>query len=358
MRETRRARTARGTRRARRARTAMAALGLAAGLTLTACGADGGRVETTESGLTRLVVDYSPTANNAHLSLGVRRGVFERHGFDIEQVPGSGASANSVALLLNGQIQLAVTEITAVPAAVGAGFPVQIVTSLVTDYESPQGDAFSLVVPGDSAISSFADLAGRTVAVNGLESFFDLTVREAVRQEGGDPDAVDVIAVPFEDQLAALRQGRVDAISTVEPFAGQLVADGFRSIGNPATAALGPRSVASVLMASREFVAENEDVMRRFQRAWGEATTYANDHPDEIRETIVETTGAPPEAVADLPLPWYVSGIDRRSAELITSLMVEYGRLESEPALDEYTWSEAPDATDLATPPRGLEVSG
>ncbi|MEU6646692.1 ABC transporter substrate-binding protein [Saccharomonospora sp. NPDC046836] len=339
-------------------RKARIAIGLVAGLTLTACGADGGQTESTESGPTRLVIDYNATANNAQLALGIERGVFERHGIEIEQVPGSGASSNSVALLINGQIQLAVSEITAVPAAVAAGFPVQVVTSLAADYESPEGDAFSLVVPGDSPVRSFADLAGRTVAVNGLESIFDLTLREAVRQAGGDPGAVEIIAVPFEDQLAALRQGRVDAISTIEPFAGQLLADGFRSIGNPSAAALGPRSVAAVLMASRQFVAENEDVMRRFQQAWEEATRYANDHPDEVRQTIASTTGAPAEVVADLPLPWYVSGIDRRSAELIAELMVDQGRLQTAPPLEEFTWPAAPDATDLVTPPRGLTVTG
>ncbi|WP_461000268.1 ABC transporter substrate-binding protein [Streptomonospora sediminis] len=308
--------------------------------------------------MTQIVIDYSHTANNAQLTLGAERGVFERHGIAIDQVPGSGASANSVALLINGQTQLAVTEITAVPKAAAADFPVQIVTSLTTDYESPQGDAFSLVVPDDSTVRSFADLEGSTVAVNGLESFFDLTLLEAVRRAGGDPDAVDILQVPFEDQAGALRQGRVDAVSTVEPFAGQLLADGFRSVGNPATAALGPRSVPSVLMGSREFVAQNPGVMRRFQRAWGEATEYANDHPGQVRRTIAETTGTPPEAVAELPLPWFVSGIDRPSARLIARLMADYGWLEAAPALEEFTWPQAPDATGLTTPPRGLEVSG
>ena len=335
-----------------------AALATALTVLLGACTGSPDRIETTADGLTRLVVDYSATANNAQLALGVEQGIFARNGFAIEQVPGSGASANSVALLLNGQVQLAVTEITAVPAAAAAGFPVEIVTSLATDYRSPQGDAFSVVVAADSPIRSFADLAGRTVAVNGLRSFFDLTLLEAVRRGGGDPRAVDVLAVPFEDQITALRQGRVDAVSTLEPFAGQLISQGYRSLGNPATEALGPRSVPSVLMAAQEFVDRRPDVMARFQRAWDEATRYANDNPDEIRATIVETTGAPAEAVADLPLPWYVSGIDRRSAELIARLMVEQGRIETAPALDRFTWVGAPDATDLQNPPRALEVSG
>ncbi|WP_158603534.1 ABC transporter substrate-binding protein [Micromonospora radicis] len=322
-----------------------------------ACGTDGEPAETTESGDTRIVIDFSPTANNAQLSLGIERGIFDRHGFEIHQVPGSGASANSVALLLNGQVQLAVSEITAVPAAVAAGFPVEIVTSLVTDYESPEGDAFSLVVPEGSGIRSFADLTGRTVAVNGLESFFDLTVLEAVRRAGGDPTQVRIVAIPFEDQVAALRQGRVDAVSTLEPFAGQLLTGGFRSIGNPATSALGPRSVPSILMGSQRFVDRNPEVMRRFVRAWGEVTAYANDNPAQVRQTIVRTTGAPPEAVAELPLPWYVSGIDRRSAALVARLMVDFGRIDAAPPLDTFTWSEAPDAHDLGTPPRGLQVA-
>lgn len=348
----------RGTGGAPRRRMLLAA-GLAAGMAVavSACGAGGGEPATTEAGLTRLVVDYGATANTAQLTLGVQRGIFERHGIEIEQLPGTGASANSVALLLNGQIQLAVSEITAVPAAVANGFPVQIVTSMMADYSGPAGDVFSLVVPADSDIRSFADLSGRSVAVNGLESIFDLTVFEAVQQAGGDPAAVEVIAIPFEDQVAALRQGRVDAIATVQPFAGQLLVDGFRSIGNPAAAALGPRSVAGVLMASQQFVEQNPDALGRFVRAWEEATRYANEHPDEIRQTIQETTGAPPEAVARLPLPWYVSGVDRRSAELVAALMVEHGRIESAPALDAFTWSQAPDATDLTTPPPGVQVS-
>ena len=194
--------------------------------------------------------------------------------------------------------------------------------------------------------------------MNGLESIFDLTVRESVRRAGGDPSAVRIVAVPFEDQVAALRQGRIDAVSTIEPFAGRLTSDGFRSIGNPSTAALGPRSTAAVLMGSGEFVDRNPDVMRRFLRAWQEATVYANDHPDEVRQTIVETTGAPPQVIANLPLPWYVSGIDRRSAELIARLLVDYDRIDAVPPLEAFTWSESPDAVDLTTPPRALDGLG
>jgi NitT/TauT family transport system substrate-binding protein len=326
--------------------------------TLGACGGsdDGGEAASGDSDLTRVVIDYSPTANNAQLSLGLEQGIFERHGIEIEQVPGSGASANSVALLLNGQIQLAVSEITAIPAAVEAGFPVQIVTSLSADYESPDGDAFSVVVPEDSDIRSFEDLEGTTVAVNAVESFWDLTVLEAVRRAGRDPDAVRMVSVPFEDQGPALRQGRVDAVTTLEPFAGQLLTDGHRSIGDPAAAALGRQSVAAVLMASKQYLDENPDVMRRFVEAWEEATEYATDHPDEIRQTIVETTGAPPEAVENLPLPWYVSGVDRRSTEAFTRMMVRYGRLDSPVPVDDLVWPEAPDA-DLTTPPPWIDVS-
>jgi len=321
------------------------------------CGVDLGRVETTESGLDRLAIDYSPTAVNAQLTLGVERGIFARHGIEIERRPGAGASAASVALLLNGQIQMAVTEITAVPTAVAAGFPVEVVTSLATDYRSRQGDAFSVVVAEESPIRSFADLQGKTVAVNGLRSFFDLTVLESVRKTGGDPGAVSVVAVPFEDQVAALRQGRVDAVSTLEPFAGQLLRSGFRSVGNPASTALGPRSVATVLMGSKEFVDRNPEVMHRFLDALHEATEYANGHPAEVRRTISETTGAPPEAVAQLPVPWFISGVERRAAESTTKLMLDYGRIDRAPAVDEFTWSESPDAYDTRTPPRDLEVT-
>ena len=215
-----------------------------------------------------------------------------------------------------------------------------------------------MVVAEDSPIRSFADLQNRTVAVNGLRSFFDLTVLESVRRSGGDPDLVSVVAVPFEDQVAALRQGRVDAVSTLEPFAGQLLRSGFRAVGNPATTALGPRSVATVLMGAKEFVDRNPALMRRFIQALREATDYANTHPAEVRRTISETTGAPPEAVAQLPVPWFITGIERRAAELTTTLMVDHGRIDEAPAVDEFTWPESPDASDLHVPPLDLQVTG
>jgi NitT/TauT family transport system substrate-binding protein len=321
-----------------------------------ACGSDDAGEAASADGLTRLAARFTSTANSAQLELGVKQGIFEKHGIELVHVPGTGAGANSVALLLNGQIQLAFTDITAVPSAVAAGFPVQVVASLSADYESPNGDAFAVIVPEDSDIRSFEDLEGRTVAVNGLESFWDLEVREAVGKAGGDPSRVEMVAVPFPDQVAALKQGRVDAVSTFQPFSGQLLADGHRSIGDPAAEALGPQSIGSVIMASNQYIDENPDAMKRFVAALEEAVAYANDHPEEVRATISETTGAPAEAVANLQLPWYVSGVDRKSAEAFTRLMVKHGLLESAPAVDEIVWPEAPDA-DLTTPPRGLEVS-
>ncbi|WP_280402372.1 ABC transporter substrate-binding protein [Nocardia carnea] len=353
----RRGRTEAPTRASRRNRGRIGVVSaVVALLALTACTGDPGRIERTEAGLARLAIDFSPTANNAQLTLGVERGIFARHGIEIDQRPGTGASAGAVALLLNGQIQLAVSEITAIPTAAANGFDVDVVTSLAVDYETPAGDASALVVPETSPIRSFADLEGRTVAVNGLRSFFDLTVLEAVRLDGGDPERVSVVAIPFEDQVAALRQGRVDAISTLQPFAGVLTRDGFRSVGNPAAAALGPHSVTTVLMGAGEFVEANPDVVRRFLTALAEAGRYANEHPDEVRRTIIETTGAPAEAIAQMPVPWYITGIQRPAAERTVDLMARYGRIDDRLPLGEFVWAGSPDAT-LTEPPRDLAVT-
>jgi NitT/TauT family transport system substrate-binding protein len=306
--------------------------------------------------MTKLAARFAPNANTAPFSLGADKGIFRKHGIDLVTVPGSGAGATAVALLLNGEVQLAPTDVTAVPLAVTGGFKVQVIASLSADYRSLNGDAYAVIVPNNSSVRTFRDLEGKTVAVNGLKSFWDLEVSEAVSKAGGDPKGVQFVAVPFSDQVAALKQGRVDAVTTLQPFANQLVAAGYRSIGDPAAAALGPRSVGSVIMASKKFLDEHPDVIKRFLAAWAEVVQYANDHPDEVRATISATTGAPAAAVASTPLPWYVSGVDRKSAQAFATLMVKHGLIRKAPPVDDFVWRQAP-AANLSTPPKGITVA-
>lgn len=73
-----------------------------------------------------------------------------------------------------------------------------------------------LALPG-SGITSAADLAGKTVAVNLTNNIQTLTLN-AILKASGAPGQPDYVAIPFTEMGAALKAHRVAAISVVEPY--------------------------------------------------------------------------------------------------------------------------------------------
>lgn len=66
-----------------------------------------------------------------------------------------------------------------------------------------------------------------------MKGNWEVALLEAVKLDGGDPTKVKRVAIPFPDQLAALRQGRVDAVSTFQSVAAQMEPAGFKYNGDP-----------------------------------------------------------------------------------------------------------------------------
>ena len=89
-----------------------------------------------------------------------------------------------------------------------------------TNGESPQSFTSYWVVKEDSPIRSVKELKGKTVAVNTIGSQMHAFGRIWLKLNGLDPDHdVRFAEIPFPLAETALRQGRVDAIVLVQPFA-------------------------------------------------------------------------------------------------------------------------------------------
>ena len=74
------------------------------------------------------------------------------------------------------------------------------------------------MVKGESPIRSGKDLAGKTIAVNQVQGMNELTIRAVLARQGIDALKIKFLEVGFPEMTAALKSGRVDAISAVEPF--------------------------------------------------------------------------------------------------------------------------------------------
>lgn len=288
-----------------------------------------------------ITVGRATTASSVAVVHGIEQGFFEEEGLTIE-VEDSPTGAGAVAQLQNEEVTVALGGLSGPIAAVAQGIGVVFVSGGVADHEVDGEGQYHTLVDPDSGIESFADLEGATVAINSVECCWEFWTKESVEKDGGDPFAVNVTQIPFPDQLTAMREGRVDAVTTLQPFATQLQDEGFVSLGDPAAIAHGdPENGNTNYFMARSFVEENPEAVEAWQRALERSAEYANDNPEETKEKIVEITGQDPELIDRAPMPFYVSAIDEDTVQREADFLVKYGVLDEAPPLEDLIWEGA-----------------
>jgi NitT/TauT family transport system substrate-binding protein len=326
---------------------------LAIGLTVAACGSDsssssGSAASTSSSGsaakVTTIALAVTPSSGAACVKLSDQRGLFAKNGVKLTYPTAAPTGAAQIAQILNGQITAGMGAYTGAIAAVSNNLPVQIAMAEDSDYSEGGQTGFATLVGKNSGITSFKQLEGKSVAVNSLQGNWEVSLKEAVAQDGGDPGKVKLVAIPFADQITALKSKRVDAISTLQPFIAQLTAQGYKSIGDPQAIGFGGKtdSVVDVMFVGKKWAAANDGALKGFVAAMQEGNAWCNSHPDEVRKGIVALTKAPASVVAATPLPRYTEKLGPTTTDDWSKLMVKYGILKKAPAATDVQWSGAP----------------
>lgn len=309
----------------------LSAVGAAAALALTllGCGGDDSPASG-EDGLTEVKVGMLPILPTAALHAGIEEGFFEDHGIELAIETGQGGAALLPAVM-SGQIHFASSNPVSLMTARDQGLEVQVVSHWTSDLETPEEAINAVVAKGDSGIAAPADLAGRTVAINTLQSMGDLTIREVVRQNGGDPDAVEFVELPFPDMPAALANGQVDAVWVPEPFMGGLLAEGNTAVVYPTAEAV-PGMPTQLMFTSAKLLAEDPELVEEMTAALEETLEFAEGNPDAVKAQIPTVIPDLPEEVAQqVKLEAFGTDLRQEQVEQVASLMVEEGWLENEP---------------------------
>ncbi|MQA13259.1 MAG: nitrate ABC transporter substrate-binding protein [Pseudonocardiaceae bacterium] len=278
-------------------------------------------------------VGVIPIVDVAPVYLGMQRGFFEESGLNLELSSGQGGAA-IIPGVVGGSLDIGFGNNTSLVLAASKGLPLQVIASGVYSTGERGEDYVELLVGDDSPIRSAADLAGKTVAVNTLQNLGDTSVRDSVRDAGGDPEAVRFVEMPFPNMNAALAGGEVDAIWQVEPFLALAKAQGHRVIASPLVDTK-PDLMVSTFFTTEQYAGQNADVVNRFKSAIDRSLTYAQQHPDEVRRIIPSYLDVPPEVAAEMVLPTWDPRIDRETFDVLVDLGTRDGLLEEKPRLDE-----------------------
>jgi NitT/TauT family transport system substrate-binding protein len=284
-------------------------------------GGGGGQASGASGGTTHLTVGVIPIVDVAPIYLGKEKGFFSNRGIDLELVQESGGAA-AVPGVVSGDFEFSFGNVTSILLAASQNIPLRMVAEGNSSTGDKATDFSGVVVPADSPIQSCKDLAGKKVAVNNLKNIGEVTVRNAVQKDGGDPSGLTFTELGFPDMPAAVVGHQVDAAWVVEPFLTAATGQGARDVCPNFTSI--PDLTVATYFTTAQYIQQNGDLVNRFRDAIEESLKYAGDHPDDVRRIVTTYTKITPDVAQKMKLPAYPQKIGVDSVKQVAQLMQQY----------------------------------
>ncbi|MGY1707477.1 ABC transporter substrate-binding protein [Geodermatophilus sp. SYSU D00697] len=307
-------------------------------LALAACGggddeaASGGGAAAGGGGEVRQVTaGLLPVAVTGALQGGIEQGFFEDRGIEVTIETGQGGAALLPAVA-SGQMEFATSNPVSLLQARDQGLDVRVIGHW-TSTHAEGDDVNGVVANKDSGVTSAAGLAGKRIAVNTLNGMGQLTIDEAVRQDGGDPSGIQYVELPFPDMPAALEAGNVDAVWVPEPFLSQLISSGH-PVASYSSQESVPGHPTQLFFTSGQLVESDPQLVEDFTAALEETLEWADQNPDAVRTEAEEFLQTPAGAMANVRIEEFGTDLRREQIERMGELMVESGLLDNEPDID------------------------
>ncbi|GLW35360.1 hypothetical protein Areg01_82960 [Actinoplanes regularis] len=283
--------------------------------------------DSADDSVTRLEIGVVPVIDVAPLYLGIAKGFFSSRKLEVTPKPSQGGSI-IIAAVVAGSQRIGFSNNTSLLIAAAKGLPLRIVAA---GNQASEGDYAAVFAPGDSAIGSPADLAGKSIAVNNLNNVGPLSINAALQASGVDIARIKYVEIPFPDMAAALAQHRVDAVFAVEPFASAIKAAGDAKLVLRPYPLVAPHFPVASYFTSESFAASDPDVVDRFRQGMNESLAYAQSHPDEVRGILPSYVKLTPEVAARVVLPEWSTDVGAPLLRRTAELALKYGYLKTAP---------------------------
>ena len=227
-------------------------------------------------------------------------GYFKNAGLtvNIQTMPGGPQAAAAVA---SGAIDVSVGPITVIALGHLHGVDFKFIAPAAVVNGNTMTDP--LLVAIDSPITKGSDLNGKTIGISGLKSMQQVSAMSWVDTHGGDAKSLKFIEIPFPQMGAALAQHRVDAVTSVEPFA-----TSFKSVARPlgnALAGIAPTFMELGYFAPPAWLQANAAVAARFIAVLRQAAVWANAHQKESAEVLVRIAKLDPAVATTMARATY-----------------------------------------------------
>jgi NitT/TauT family transport system substrate-binding protein len=275
----------------------------------------------------KLRIAAIPIAGFTPLYAADQLGYIKQEGLEVTIDRGAAGGAQTLPLLVQGTLQLAVTPVVSVALANQQGFNIRLVPPSLDAKRTSPGQTAQIVL-ADSPIKSPADLKGKRVAVNVINSVNWLYDRAFIRKVGKiDPATVQYAEVPFPSMIDPLLRGAVDAINVPQPFHHIALATGkVRVLGYPFVE-VQPGMHIAPYAGNADWLKANPNTVKAFENAMRKAIEHMRANPQEARKLIAGFTKAKPEMVEAVPMDDWSTTLSAADVEKTLQIMKQEGVL-------------------------------
>lgn len=257
---------------------ALVAAGLVATL-VAACGADGSATNADGQTKLNLRTDVYFTGAVLPFLVGVDKGIYEKHGIELNLQPGKG-SITTIQTVANGSDDIGYADAGALVQSRAKGIDVKMVSGMV--QESP----LALFAKADSGIEEPADLEGKTAGYT-AGSAAEVIFPAYASAVGVDPDSVKFLKVDIPTRTAVFVKGRSDftfGLVNISQFSLESQID--EPLVTFKYADAGIVALSSGVIVSDDFAKENPEVVEAFLTATAEAAEYSTKNIDEAVDSF------------------------------------------------------------------------
>ena len=203
-------------------------------------------------------------AYNLPVTLGMERGVFARHGLDLDVAYTRGSLMTSESLL-SGEREVGVL------AADDVVYEVERRSADLSIFLGLNGGILTLMAR--QGMSSARALVGGKLGVDDPASGFALVAHKILRRLGLSASEYETVAIGgHEPRAQALREGRIDAALVTPPFSVALAAEGLRTLARARDHL--PHYLGSCAVTTRRWARENGNRLLAYVRAYRESVAW------------------------------------------------------------------------------------
>ncbi|HEX3549096.1 MAG TPA: ABC transporter substrate-binding protein [Candidatus Elarobacter sp.] len=253
---------------------------------------------------------------------GQHAGLFKKAGLDVALTSLSSGSATAAAVV-GGSIDIGKSSMIGLCAAHVRGVPFEVIAPASLYLESSPIAGF--VVAKDANVANVRDLNGKTVSASSLKDLIAVATQAWLDANGGDSKSVKFLEVPASAVPAALEQGRIAGATLVTPALAEALDSGKAKLMGRSFSAIAKRFMVAGWFSTRDWLARNPDVAKRFVDAFLQAAQYTDTHHAETVDLLAAYSKLKPETIRGMVRATVGKAVDPKDIDPVIAAGVKYG---------------------------------